>query len=213
MALAAEGTGLLTWKALRSPAMAMPSDQAHPVVEAGHPVPDEAGEARCARDSPTRETPEKDRSTAGAPFRRRLEPAVAARRGNLDGGSQGGDDAAPAQRRHHPGDQYRAQAPLSHSRRQARRGFAARRSWRSSSPMSPATIPRISLPGRARPDPTTCDDARSVLAKYRIAFPAAYRKPPSQASRFRRVENRVIATPHRSLEAAQKCLRNGTSSP
>src|SRR5258706_5932771 len=56
---------------------------------------------------------------------RSLEPAVAARRGDLDGGSQGGDDATLAQRRDHPGDQYRAQAPLGHSRRQARRGEPA----------------------------------------------------------------------------------------
>src|SRR5438552_2090326 len=57
--------------------------------------------------------------------------------------------------------------------------------------------------GPCAPDPTTCDDARSVLAKYRIAFPGRLSETPKPGDPvFRRVENRVIATAHRSLEAA-----------
>ena len=57
--------------------------------------------------------------------------------------------------------------------------------------------------GPCAPDPTTCDDARSVLEKYRIAFPGRLSETPKPGDpAFRRVENRVIATAHRSLAAA-----------
>lgn len=65
--------------------------------------------------------------------------------------------------------------------------------------------------GPCAPDPTTCADALDVLRRYGIAAPAAAAlrleqcadetpKPGSRA--FARVENRVIATAHASLEAA-----------
>src|SRR5256885_11648149 len=73
--------------------------------------------------------------------------------------------------------------------------------------------------GPCAPDPTTYHDALDVLRKYRISPPAAVKarferaadetpKPGDPA--FSRVENRVIATPHRSLEAAAEvfAIRN-----
>jgi len=68
--------------------------------------------------------------------------------------------------------------------------------------------------GPCAPDPTTCDDARSVLAKYRIAFPGRLSETPKPGDPvFRRVENRVIATPHRSLEAAAEVFAKRNIQP
>ncbi len=62
--------------------------------------------------------------------------------------------------------------------------------------------------GPCAPDPTTIDDARAVLARYRIASPAAFSESPKPGDpAFVRVENRVIATAHRSLEAAAEVFR------
>src|SRR5438105_2500977 len=65
--------------------------------------------------------------------------------------------------------------------------------------------------GPCAPDPTTYADAREILARYRVEPPATVKarlekaadetpKPGDPA--FARVENRVIASAHRSLEAA-----------
>jgi glycerate 2-kinase len=70
--------------------------------------------------------------------------------------------------------------------------------------------------GPCAPDPTTCGDALDVLQRYRIAAPAAVMarlerctdetpKPGDPA--FSRVENRIVATAHRSLEAAAEVFR------
>src|SRR3989442_933137 len=68
--------------------------------------------------------------------------------------------------------------------------------------------------GPCAPDPTTCDDARSVLAKYRIAFPGRLSETPKPGDPvFRRVENRVIATAHRSLEAAAEVFARRNIQP
>src|SRR5881296_2653203 len=68
--------------------------------------------------------------------------------------------------------------------------------------------------GPCAPDPTTCDDARSVLAKYRIAFPGRLSETPKPGDpAFRRVENRVIATAHRSLEAAAEVFAKRSIQP
>ncbi len=57
--------------------------------------------------------------------------------------------------------------------------------------------------GPCAPDPTTCDDARAVLSRYGIATSAHLSESPKPGDPvFARVENRVIATAHRSLEAA-----------
>jgi hydroxypyruvate reductase len=65
--------------------------------------------------------------------------------------------------------------------------------------------------GPCAPDPTTYADAREILARYRVAPPPAVRQrlqrgadetPKPGDPVFARVENKVIATAHRSLEAA-----------
>lgn len=70
--------------------------------------------------------------------------------------------------------------------------------------------------GPCAPDPTTCRDALEVLEKFRIGAPAAVRKrlencadetPKPGDPLFKRVENRVIATAHGSLEAAAQIFR------
>jgi glycerate 2-kinase len=70
--------------------------------------------------------------------------------------------------------------------------------------------------GPCAPDPTTCADALEVLGRFAIDAPKAVRmrlekcvdetpKPGNPA--FARVENRIIATAHRSLEAAAEVFR------
>jgi hydroxypyruvate reductase len=57
--------------------------------------------------------------------------------------------------------------------------------------------------GPCAPDPTTIADAQAVLAKYRIAAPGPFSETPKPGDPlFARVENRVVATARRSLEAA-----------
>ncbi|MDH5578502.1 MAG: DUF4147 domain-containing protein, partial [Betaproteobacteria bacterium] len=57
--------------------------------------------------------------------------------------------------------------------------------------------------GPCAPDPSTVEDARAVLAKYGIQAPGPFSETPKPGDRlFARVENRVIATARRSLEAA-----------
>ncbi len=65
--------------------------------------------------------------------------------------------------------------------------------------------------GPCAPDPTTYADAREILARYRVKPPASVAKrlkaakdetPKPGDLAFKNVENKVIATAHRSLEAA-----------
>jgi glycerate 2-kinase len=57
--------------------------------------------------------------------------------------------------------------------------------------------------GPCAPDPTTIADAREVLRKYGIDAPGPFSETPKPGDAlFARVENRVIATARRSLEAA-----------
>jgi len=57
--------------------------------------------------------------------------------------------------------------------------------------------------GPCAPDPTTVADAQAVLARYGIAAPGPFSETPKPgAPVFARVENRVIATARKSLEAA-----------
>jgi glycerate 2-kinase len=62
--------------------------------------------------------------------------------------------------------------------------------------------------GPCAPDPTTVDDARAVLAKYGIAGPGLLSESPKPGDpAFARTRNRVIASAHRSLEAAGEVFR------
>jgi glycerate 2-kinase len=57
--------------------------------------------------------------------------------------------------------------------------------------------------GPCAPDPTMCADAAAVLAKYGIAPPQAFSESPKPGdATFARVDNRVVASAHRSLQAA-----------
>lgn len=57
--------------------------------------------------------------------------------------------------------------------------------------------------GPCAPDPTTVEDAQAVLRKYGIQAPGPFSETPKPGDAlFARVENRVIATARRSLEAA-----------
>jgi hydroxypyruvate reductase len=57
--------------------------------------------------------------------------------------------------------------------------------------------------GPCAPDPTTIADAQSVLGRYGIAAPGPFSETPKPGDAlFARVENRVIATARHSLEAA-----------
>jgi hydroxypyruvate reductase len=57
--------------------------------------------------------------------------------------------------------------------------------------------------GPCAPDPSTIADAQAVLRKYGIAAPGPFSETPKPGDAlFARVENRVIATARRSLEAA-----------
>jgi len=68
--------------------------------------------------------------------------------------------------------------------------------------------------GPCAPDPTTCEDARAILAKYGIAAPARFSESPKPGdAAFARVENRVIATAHRSLEAAAAVFEKAGIAP
>ncbi len=76
--------------------------------------------------------------------------------------------------------------------------------------------------GPCAPDPTTCRDALDVLQRYRIAAPPAVmarlerctdETPKPGDPDFSRVENRVVATAHRSLEAAAEVFRSRRIEP
>jgi hydroxypyruvate reductase len=80
--------------------------------------------------------------------------------------------------------------------------------------------------GPCAPDPTTFADALAVLGRYAVEPPAAIRKRLHEGARgqigetpkpgdplFARVENRVVATARRSLEAAARVLREAGVEP
>jgi hydroxypyruvate reductase len=68
--------------------------------------------------------------------------------------------------------------------------------------------------GPCTPDPTTCADAAAVLAKYRIDFKGKFSETPKPGDPvFARVENRVVATAYRSLEAAAEVFRKQGITP
>jgi len=75
--------------------------------------------------------------------------------------------------------------------------------------------------GPCAPDPSTCADALAVLSRWKVSAPAEVftwlqrgaegevpETPKPNDPLFARVENRVIATAHRSLEAAAEVFRS-----
>jgi len=76
--------------------------------------------------------------------------------------------------------------------------------------------------GPCAPDPTTYEDARDILQRYRVAPPDSVRQRLGHASdetpkpgdpAFAKVENRVIASAHRSLQAAAAVFASGGVTP
>jgi hydroxypyruvate reductase len=76
--------------------------------------------------------------------------------------------------------------------------------------------------GPCAPDPTTYADALEILARYRVTPPPAVAKrlekgadetPKPGDPVFARVENKVVATAHRSLEAAAAVFRTNGVEP
>ena len=57
--------------------------------------------------------------------------------------------------------------------------------------------------GPCTADPTTIDDAKAVLAKYRIEFAGPFSESPKSV----KAQNKVIATAYKSLEAAAEVFR------
>ena len=57
--------------------------------------------------------------------------------------------------------------------------------------------------GPCAADPTTIEDAKAVLARYRIAFDGPFSESPKSV----RAQNKVIATAYKSLEAAAEVFR------
>jgi hydroxypyruvate reductase len=57
--------------------------------------------------------------------------------------------------------------------------------------------------GPCAADPSTIDDAKAVLAKYRIAFAGPFSESPKSV----KAQNKVVATAYKSLEAAAEVFR------
>src|SRR5438132_8485686 len=191
------------------------------VIEAGHPVPDEAGE------SAAKEILQRTRSLAPSDLLLAL----------ISGGGSAlltipvetvGMEALKATTR----ELLRSGAPIQDintvrkhlSAIQGGRLAAACRAPVLALIISDVTgdDPTHIASGPCAPDPTTYRDALDVLRKYRISPPAAVKARFERAADetpkpgdpvFRRVENRVIATPHRSLEAAAEVFAKRSIQP
>jgi len=62
--------------------------------------------------------------------------------------------------------------------------------------------------GPCAPDPTTIEDAKAVLARYGIEFRGPFSETPKPGDAvFSKVQNQVVATAYRSLEAAGEVFR------
>ena len=63
--------------------------------------------------------------------------------------------------------------------------------------------------GPCTPDPTTIDDAKAVLVKYRIDYHGPFSESPKRV----KAANKVVATAYRSLEAAAEVFRRNGIRP
>ncbi len=81
----------------------------------------------------------------------------------------------------------------------------------------PGDVPEVIASGPTLPDPTTCADALAIIDRYRITLPAAVRaglesgageSPKPGDPRFAGHAVRMIATPQQSLEAAAALARS-----
>lgn len=68
--------------------------------------------------------------------------------------------------------------------------------------------------GPCAPDPTSVGDAKAVLARYAIPYDGPFSESPKAGDAvFSRVTNKVVATPHRSLEAAAQVFQRKGITP
>jgi hydroxypyruvate reductase len=81
----------------------------------------------------------------------------------------------------------------------------------------PGDAPEVIASGPTLPDPTTCADALAIVDRYRLALPTAareglesgaYESPKPGDARFAGHETRMIATPLQSLQAAAALARS-----
>ncbi len=86
----------------------------------------------------------------------------------------------------------------------------------------PGDDPGVIASGPTLPDPTTCEQALAILAKYAIAIPDNVRQhlasgagetPKPVDARFARNEHHVIATAQQALEAAAQVARSAGITP
>ena len=86
----------------------------------------------------------------------------------------------------------------------------------------PGDDPSIIASGPTVPDPTTMAEALAVIAKYKIQIPPSVRRwlddpcsetPKSKDPRFWDVRHAMIAAPHKSLQAAAKVARAAGIAP
>jgi glycerate 2-kinase len=153
-----------------------PAYQARPgrieVVEAAHPVPDEAGRRPAQRIvALTRGLT--DTTWCCASSRRRLGAAVDARARAHAGRQAGRQQGAAQERRGHRRDELRAQAPLGHQGRAAGRAVRAGARGDAADQRRAGRRPEVIASGPTVPDASTCADALAILQRYGIAIPDA----------------------------------------
>jgi glycerate 2-kinase len=205
MALAVErhwpGTAPLEGLAITRYAHGLPTSRIR-VVEAGHPVPDAAGEAGA------RELLERVRALGPDDLLLALVSGGGSSLLSLPAPGVSMDGLKAMTR-----ELLRCGAPIQEINT-ARKHLSAIQGGRlaaaSRAPVLALIISDVTgddpthiASGPCAPDPSTIADARAVLRKYGIAAPGAFAETPKPGDAlFARVENRVIATARRSLEAA-----------
>ena len=191
------------------------------VVEAGHPVPDEAGEAAA------REILETTRQLEGGDLLLAL----------LSGGGSSllslpAPDIPMAELKAVTRELLRSGAAIQEMNT-VRKHLSAIHGGRLAAACKAPVValiisdvtgddPTHIASGPCAPDPTTYADALEILARYRVTPPGAVRKrlekgadetPKPGDPVFAKVENKVIATAHRSLEAAAEVFRRNGIEP
>ena len=172
------------------------------VIEAGHPVPDEAGEAAARRLLETVKTLGKDDlllallSGGGSSLLSLPAPGV-----------------SMAQLKQLTSQLLKSGATIQEIntvRKHLSAIAGGRLAAASAAPVLALIISDVTgddpthiASGPCAADPTTIDDARAVLARYRIGFDG----PFSESPKATRATNQVIATAYRSLEAAAEVFR------
>jgi hydroxypyruvate reductase len=191
------------------------------VIEAGHPVPDEAGEAAA------REILEKTRELKSEDLLLAL----------FSGGGSSllslpAPDVPMADLKAVTRDLLRSGAAIQEMntvRKHLSSIHGGRLAAASNAPVLALIISDVTgddpthiASGPCAPDPTTYADALEILARYRVTPPASIKErlekgsdetPKPGSAVFERVQNKVIATAHRSLEAAAEVFRKGGIEP